>query len=272
LLTNSRDRARHTRTCRRLDRLLCVSQESAASYLDAKLPHHLVRVIRNGIPAKPLLRERRHLRAAYGIAQDEKIILTVARMSEQKGYHHLLAAVPAVIGGEPRARFLWAGAGPWEDYLRQCSEQSGLGGCVSFLGHRTDVSDLMAAADLLVLPSLFEGLPLVLLEAMRAGLPVTGTKVCGMNEVIMDGLNGRLVPPGDASALASAILDAFAHPDRAARWGAEARRRVEQEFSAERMAKEKLLLYQELMAKADVRSTPAATAGVAASAGSAANL
>jgi glycosyltransferase involved in cell wall biosynthesis len=93
--------------------------------------------------------------------------------------------------------------------LRQLCDQSGFGGCVSCLGHRTDVADLMTAADLFVLPSLFEGLPLVVLEAMTAGLPVIGTRVCGTTEAVVDGVTGRLVPPGDAPALAAAILDAF---------------------------------------------------------------
>ena len=272
LLANRHDRARHRRMSRQLDKLLCVSQESARSYLDATLPPHLVRVIRNGIRAKTPLRDRRDVRAAYGIAEDAKIVLTVARMTEQKGYHHLLAAVPAVVARVPGARFLWAGAGPWEGYLRECCRQNGLSHYVSFLGHRMDVTDLMAAADLFVLPSLFEGLPLVLLEAMRAGLPVIGTRVCGTNEVIMDGLNGRLVSPGDAPGLASAILDAFAHPDRGARWGGEARHLVEQEFSAERMGQEMLLLYRELMAEADVRNSIVTTAGVATSSGLQPNL
>jgi glycosyltransferase involved in cell wall biosynthesis len=259
LLTNPRDRAQHTRTCHRLDRLLCVSHESAASYLDARLPADLLEVIHNGISAISSRRDRRDIRAACRIPQSGKIILTVARMTEQKGYHHLLAAVPAVVGSEPRAHFLWAGAGPLERDLRQLCDHNGLGGCVSFLGHRTDVADLMAAADLFVLPSLFEGLPLVVLEAMTAGLPVIGTRVCGTTEAVMDGVTGRLVPPGDAPALASAILDTFSHPNRTARLAAAARRHVEQEFSAERMAQQTLLLYRELVAER-------ATAAIAATA------
>jgi glycosyltransferase involved in cell wall biosynthesis len=85
LLTNSRERAQHTRTCRRLDRLLCVSHESAASYLDARLPPDLVRVIHNGISAICSHRDRRDIRAGCGIPESGKIILTVARMTEQKG-------------------------------------------------------------------------------------------------------------------------------------------------------------------------------------------
>ena len=111
----------------------------------------------------------------------------------------------------------------------------------------------MAAADLFALPSLVEGLPLVVLEAMAAGLPVVGTRVPGTSEVVIDGVTGRLVPPGrlagcgEVAALAAAILETLQDPDLAARWGAAGQDLVEREFSAKRMARETADVYEELL-------------------------
>jgi glycosyltransferase involved in cell wall biosynthesis len=107
------------------------------------------------------------------------------------------------------------------------------------------VPDLLAAADLLVLPSLFEGLPLVVLEAMAAGRAVVGTQVCGTLEAVQDGVSGRLVPPGESAALASAIVELLDQPELAARFGAAGQARCASEFRAERMARETAQLHQE---------------------------
>jgi len=107
----------------------------------------------------------------------------------------------------------------------------------------------MAAADLFVLPSLFEGLPLVALEAMAAGLPLVGTRVCGTAEVIVDGITGCLVEANDADALSEAILGTLARPELAARWGAAGRRHVAHQFSAARMARETAAVYEELLGR-----------------------
>ena len=109
------------------------------------------------------------------------------------------------------------------------------------------MADLMAAADLVVLPSLFEGLPLVVLEAMAAGLPVVGTRVCGTTEAVCDGMTGRLVEAQDAAALADAVLEVLERPELAARWGDARRRRFEREFQPARMARETAAVYEELL-------------------------
>jgi glycosyltransferase involved in cell wall biosynthesis len=126
-------------------------------------------------------------------------------------------------------------------------EQAGLKHRVHLLGVRGDVADLLAASDLFILPSLFEGLPLALLEAMGAGLPVIATHVCGSAEVVQDGLSGRLVPPRDPPALAAAILEVLDNPDLASRWGAAARARVKRDFSARAMADRVAAIYDEVL-------------------------
>jgi glycosyltransferase involved in cell wall biosynthesis len=107
---------------------------------------------------------------------------------------------------------------------------------VRFLGARSDIPQLLAASDLFVLPSLWEGLPMALLEGMASGLPVVATDVAGSRQVIVTGESGILVPPGDASALASAMTDLLANDDERSRLGRGARERVLAEFSADRQA------------------------------------
>ena len=118
------------------------------------------------------------------------------------------------------------------------------------LGHRDDVPDLLAAADLFALPSRFEGLPLALLEAMAAGLPAVATRVSGVAEVVEPGRTGLLVEPGAPAALAGALAHLLRRRDEAARLGAAARARAGREFGAGRMVGETWDLYRELLARA----------------------
>jgi glycosyltransferase involved in cell wall biosynthesis len=125
----------------------------------------------------------------------------------------------------------------------------------------------MAAADLLVLPSLVEGLPLVVLEAMAAGLPVVGTRVCGTSETVVDGVTGRLVPPGrlgpgaDGTGLASAILEVLQDDVLGGRWGTAGRARLERDFTADRMAHETADVYERVLLDTSARSADTPTHG-----------
>ena len=117
---------------------------------------------------------------------------------------------------------------------------------------------MLPAADLFVLPSLFEGLPLSVLEAMAAGLPVVGTRIGGTEEAVADGMTGRLVPARDPAALAAAILEVLDDPDKAARWGATGRQRQQAEFSATRMVRDTRAIYDEVLAAASPGGAPLA--------------
>jgi glycosyltransferase involved in cell wall biosynthesis len=235
LLTDPGQQAAYAEMVRAVDRLLCVSQAAAATYIAAGVPAARIAWVANGIHADPAPLDRAAARRRLDLP-DAPLVLTVGRFTEQKGHRHLLAAVPAVRAAIPAARFAWIGNGPLYDDLAAQIEAAGLAGVVELLGQRGDVATWMAAADLLVLPSLFEGLPLAVLEAMAAGRPVVGTRVVGTAEAVADGVTGRLVPPSDPAALAVAIVDVLQDPDRAARWGAAGRARVLRDFSAARMA------------------------------------
>jgi glycosyltransferase involved in cell wall biosynthesis len=141
------------------------------------------------------------LRAALRGTGDRPLILVPARLTPQKGHRFLLEAATQL----PDARVVLAGDGPERSELEALAHDRGLAEQVLFLGHREDVRDLLAVADVVVLPSLFEGFPLSLLEAMVAGTPVIATRIGGVDELVRDGCNGLLVEPQDPEALAAAI-------------------------------------------------------------------
>ena len=135
-----------------------------------------LRVVRNGITPRTPTRGRDEVRAELGVGPDDPVMLMVARFTPQKAHDFLLAAVPGDIS-YPRARFLLVGTGPEFDTVTAAVEAEELGGCVSLLGARADVPNLLAAADLSLHPSRFEGLSLSLLEAMAAGVPAVATDI-----------------------------------------------------------------------------------------------
>jgi glycosyltransferase involved in cell wall biosynthesis len=173
------------------------------------------------------------------------VVLTVARLDGQKGITHLLDAISAM----PRASFAIAGDGPNRAALEARAASLGLNDRVRFLGHRQDVPSLLAASDLFVLPSLYEGLPLSVLEAMAAGVPVIATAIGGTDEVVRDGETGTLVQPADAGALASAIARTLADRERASRLALAARSLVAREYSVPAMVRAVSRLYDELLAR-----------------------
>jgi glycosyltransferase involved in cell wall biosynthesis len=249
LLTDESERIRHANALRHVDKIICVSNEVRGSFLAAGTPANLVTVIRNGIPARTARNGWNWTHASLALGAHTRIVLTVARYTEQKDHRTLLDAVPAVIACEPRARFIWAGTGPLEESVRRSIHERGLAQHVVLLGQRDDVPDLMAAADIFVLPSRFEGLPLAVLEAMAAGLPVVATRVCGMTEAVQDGVTGLLVQPRDPAVLAATIGELLAKPQLAAQMGKRGRARAQQAFSLNRMAREILALYHEMLTR-----------------------
>ncbi|GMA15460.1 glycosyltransferase family 1 protein (plasmid) [Deinococcus metallilatus] len=249
VITLPRERESHRRAVAAVDRLICVSEAARQSFLAAGFPADKLRVVHNGIAPHLGAADRPGVRARLGLPPDAQLVLTVARFSKQKGHRFLLEAVPAVLGRCPRAHFVWAGTGPLLGRLRARVARLGLARRVHLVGQRDDIPDLMAAADVFVLPSLFEGLPLAVLEAMAAGLPVIGTDVCGTGEAVQDGFSGWLVPPADPAALARALLEALTRPDLAAQRAAAGRARFGHEFSAGRMAAETARLYEEVLAE-----------------------
>ncbi len=195
-----------------------------------------VAVVHNGIdltafaeaPAAARAEHRREL----DLPPEAKLVTTVSVLREGKGLEVLLRAASAVLDSDPRARILVVGDGPLAPTLHAQARQAGLGEGVRWAGFRRDVPSLLAASDLFVLPSLRDAFPTVLLEAMAAGLAVVATRTGGVPEIVADGHTGVLVPPGDAPALARAVAQLLASPEKRTTLGEAGRRRAFAEFSS----------------------------------------
>jgi glycosyltransferase involved in cell wall biosynthesis len=173
------------------------------------VPEERVRLIWNGAPLDefaPVPRERAlSVRRQLGLAAEALVVGTIGRLNAQKGHRFLIDAAARVLPGQPRARVLIAGDGDLMGELRQQAAALGLADRVVFAGHRADVPDLLGALDVFCISSLYEGTPLALFEAMASGKAVVSTSVDGCREVLEDGVTAVLVPPADATALASGI-------------------------------------------------------------------
>ena len=226
-------------------RYIAVSHEVAQRVIrKLRWPARKIQVIRNCVSATSLECATRDPIDRSG----RPVVLTVARLDEQKGHRYLLEAAAQV----PEAQFVLAGDGPLRATLEAQARSLGVEDRVKFLGYRSDIADLLADCDVFVLPSLYEGLPLSILEAMSAGKPVIATHIGGTDEAVIAGETGLLVPPADSAALAAAIRSLLTDRPLAQRLATAGRARVAQEFSAAKMVQQVIAVYDELLAKHEV--------------------
>jgi len=240
LLTDPEQKARHRRAASLADTLILVSDAAAESYRAEGFTRMVT--IHNGIQTPVARRGRDETRAGLAIADDAPVVITVARFTAQKCHDCLLRAAAEVSRQLPHVVFLLVGDGPERGAMEALAASLDLPN-VAFLGERADVPDLLAAADLFVLPSLFEGLPLVVLEAMALSVPVVATRIGGTIEAL-GGDHPFQVTPRDPSALAHAIVSALADKAGSRAVGIQGRRRFEERFTAERMGRETAELYR----------------------------
>jgi len=197
---------------RRMDRVVCVSQKQADRVIASGTPGVRVAVIRDAVQAarfeKPDPNGRQKLRSLF-TEGPERIIGAAGRLSPEKGFSNLIQAAAILAGNDARLGFVLFGDGPLREGLARQIGERGLQGRFLMAGHRTDLDGLLPFLDLLVLPSYTEGLPNIVLEAFAAGVPVVATAVGGTPEIVDDGVNGFLVPAGDAQALADRIAAAL---------------------------------------------------------------
>ena len=171
------------------------------------------------------------VRAELKLGPGEKLVVTASRLSKQKALHVMIDAIAELDG----VVLAIVGSGELETRLRRRAAERGVGERTKFLGFRDDVADLVAAADVACLSSVWEAVPMAAQEAAFLGTPVVATDVGGTGELIEDGITGRLVPANDPRALARALADVLADPDRAQSYAAAARTRVSTNFSAAAM-------------------------------------
>jgi glycosyltransferase involved in cell wall biosynthesis/serine acetyltransferase len=211
-----------------------------------------IKVIRNGVDIERfsnIPRNRQHLYPGFG--SDEQLVAVVANMNVKgKGHMDLVEAACAVCRGISMTRFLLIGDGVERRALEAKVQNLGLSDSVLFLGHQSDIPELLACCDLSVLPSWSEGLPNVVLESMAAGLPVVATSVGGTIEIIEHEMNGLLVPPHNPSALAEAVMRILQDKDLANRLARSGREWVEAHHGYARVLNELKLLYEEARPRA----------------------
>jgi glycosyltransferase involved in cell wall biosynthesis len=198
----------------------------------------------------PALRAAGRARLPVGHAP---LVMIVGHLSAVKGYPVFLRAAAALRAQHPDCHFAALGGETVADgylaHLQAEADALGIGDRMHFLGFRDDVPEVMAAADVIVLPSWSEGLPLAVLEAMACGKPVVATPVGGVGRAVVEGVTGVLVPPGEPATLAGAISRLLVDPVAASRMGAEGRRRAESRYSLERFTRSVEQLYESLLSK-----------------------
>jgi glycosyltransferase involved in cell wall biosynthesis len=229
------------------DMVVSVS-EADRRYAIAKgiVPAHRIVTIQNGIDVNRPIPQQDAARHALALAPQAPVVGMVGRLSRQKAPEDFLRAAALVAQEFPEAIFLVAGDGPLRSRLERLAMALGIANQVRFLGFRDDIPLVMAALNVFVLCSLWEGLPLTVLEAMAASRAVVATAVNGVAEVVQDGCTGLLAPPQGVQQLAAHIAALLRDPARARAMGEAGRRRVCEQFSIERTVAQLSELYQEL--------------------------
>ena len=224
-------------TSRLCDGAVCVSEGVRRfSRAEGGWPDDRLIVIPNGVDVSSIDAAEPIHRDSLGVPEDSLLALFVGRLDEQKGIKTLFEAIEPFLFDRPEFHIALAGDGPERPHLVDLVTRNPLlASRVHLLGPRLDVPSLMKAADLFVLPSLWEGMPNALLEAMAASLPAVGTRVEGIEDLIVPGETGWLVPPSDPESLTAALLDAISDRSRLRRMGKAARHRAETEYTPDRV-------------------------------------
>lgn len=227
---------------RKVDGVVAISRKIAQVLVAGGVRAEKIRVIHSGVDPDsfPTLPESRSGRGGI-------VIGTVAVLEERKGHRFLLEAATALKAQGYRLRYRFAGEGTHRRPLEKIVREAGLGEDVEFAGFVADIPKFLSSVDLFVLPSLYEGLGVSVLEAMAAGKPVVASRTGGIPEIVMDRVTGVLVPPGDPPALARAISELLSHNGLRRVMGARGRERVLKNFTLAETAKKNENFYYELI-------------------------
>jgi glycosyltransferase involved in cell wall biosynthesis len=188
-----------------------------------------------------------HIRQIFDIHPDAPVLISVGRLSRQKGHRYLLEAMPSVLERFPHVVVLLVGDGPQRADLEQQARHLGVETSARFLGTRDDVYHLLAAADVFVLPSVSEGMPMALLEALGMGVAVVASNLTGIADVVEDGRHGLLTPPGKPDSLAHAVTRLLEDDDLRANLSQSGKQLVRQEYTVDRMCERYESLFRESM-------------------------
>jgi glycosyltransferase involved in cell wall biosynthesis len=227
---------------------IAVSDANARYLIEEKrLPARKITVIHNGCDIERFDPDRKApsgLRQSLGFGQVDPVLVVAGRLEPQKGHRVLLDALPTVLHVFPQARLVCVGSGSLRSELEARGRELGLGDSIRFVGHQSNIPDWLALAELTILPSFYEGLPLVAIESLASGRPVVATAVDGTPEIVVDEETGVTVPPGDAPALAQAICRLLGDPVFRERLARRGREWVLERFSADQQIRRTELLYR----------------------------
>ncbi len=226
-------------------RVVVVSPQLRWEVKNAGIPLERVRLVLNGTNFLPsMITEGKSVRAEYGIKEESRLLLRVGRLDQDKGNETLLEAFAKGFAGQ-EAVLLFVGEGDERDALEQQVARLGIRDRVHFAGYRTDVGRFLQAADLFVLSSYKEGLPIALLEAMACRKPIVATEVGAIGSVITHGRDGWLVPPRNVDVLADALRKVASNPVLAERLGESAHERYRECHTLEAMGHQYIKIYKE---------------------------
>lgn len=229
------------------DGMICVSRAVAQICRDGGYPSHRLHLVHDGVdPSRMQAGDRRTGRESLRLSENHNLLLCVAKLTDHKGHRYLLDAMPTIVARHPDVVLALAGDGALRPQLEDQARRLGVESSVRFLGYRTDIPDLMAAADRFVVASHMEGLCSSIIDAMLIGCPVIGTRAGGIPDLLHDTANdlGWLVPVRDPQALAAAVNESFDRPQQARERAARARERAWREFTHQSMVNRTINVYQ----------------------------
>jgi glycosyltransferase involved in cell wall biosynthesis len=234
---------------RRASRLVAVAdaQRDAIARFH-RVPRERLAVVANGVSPNPFLHEpevRRRKRQELGFLDTDFVVASISVLSEQKGVEYFLHAAATVRQQHPAVRFLVVGGGPREMLLREEADRLGLSECVRFTGWRADIQELLLCVDVYVMASLWEAMPLALLEAMAARRAIVVTNVGNNAEIVGMGDGAIVVPPRDSGALADGICKLIGSPDTADALATRAFDRFERHYTAATVLQAYQSLYEQ---------------------------
>ncbi|GMR17648.1 MAG: glycosyltransferase family 4 protein [Gammaproteobacteria bacterium] len=191
--------------------------------------------------------DRNSLGPDFGFDKNTKLVAVIAQLIARKGHRYLIDAIPDILSKVPEARFVFFGKGPIEPDLRKHCDKQGISTKVCFAGFRDNLDQLLPHLDLIVHPADMEGLGVSLLQAAACGVPIIGTPVGGIPEIVRDGVNGYLVPPGDVEVIASRVIEILGDQSRLSRMGKAGRELVKKEFSISNMIDTNFNVYNQML-------------------------
>jgi glycosyltransferase involved in cell wall biosynthesis len=238
--------------CRLPDQLVAVSESQRRAIAEChRINDRRITTVVNGVSATAGVgsASRTNVRQEVGLSDGDLVVGCVAVLSEQKGISYLLRATRQLVDRNPNVKLLVVGGGPLESALRQEAETLGLGPRVLFTGWRADGVRFFHALDVFVMSSLWEAMPMALLESMAAGNAIVVTRVGDNDQVVENGRCGLVVPPGDPDSIAAAVQRLIDDPAERVAMAARARRRFDDRFTTERMLDSYERMYERLVAR-----------------------